>query len=192
MFDRLLLLGQKGQTLYFGDIGPHAAVVINYFDQNSASSYQVASDNPAEWLLGVTSAPDGVDEWNVKFNSSEQGKEMLQHQAELLSTGTNTMTEETSGSRRHGIEYAASYAYQFRLVTMQVFREYWRDPTYVYSKMALCAGLVSTSFSSTLLFPLHHTFKCGSCLRSRLIANLCYSPFSTAFPSPTPSSTSKA
>ena len=36
MFDRLLLLRKGGQTVYFGDIGPNALTLINYFERNGA------------------------------------------------------------------------------------------------------------------------------------------------------------
>lgn len=39
-------------------------------------------------------------------------------------------------------EYAASFIQQLITVTRRIFQEYWRDPTYLYSKLALCVGLV--------------------------------------------------
>ena len=36
VFDRLLLLRKGGQTVYFGDIGPRSAVMIDYFERNGA------------------------------------------------------------------------------------------------------------------------------------------------------------
>ncbi|KAF4624221.1 hypothetical protein G7Y89_g13953 [Cudoniella acicularis] len=102
MFDRLLLLNRKGQTLYFGDIGLHASAVIDYFDRNGAPTYQVASANPAEWMLDVTSGRDNPDEWRTKFDSSEESREMLRHQVELISTSHNTMIEGDGETRRFG------------------------------------------------------------------------------------------
>ncbi|KAF3054949.1 ATP-binding cassette transporter CGR1 [Daldinia childiae] len=142
MFDRLLLLSRNGQTLYFGDIGPQATTVIDYFEQNNAPKYQTTLANPAEWMLDVTSIPSDVSEWSAKYNNSTQHKEMLIHQAELLQTNYETTTEGVSEAQKGKSEYAVSYTGQLRLVTTHVFREYWRDPTYMYSKFALCAGLV--------------------------------------------------
>ena len=47
--DRLLLLQRGGETVYFGDIGPSATVLTDYFARNGA----VCPDNvnPAEYML---------------------------------------------------------------------------------------------------------------------------------------------
>ncbi|OAA35191.1 opaque-specific ABC transporter CDR3 [Metarhizium rileyi] len=154
MFDRLLLLGPKGQTLYFGDIGLHSTTLIDYFEQNGAPRYQMTLANPAEWMLDVTSRSNDVDGWTTKHNNSEQRREMLRYQAELLEIGDDCPKRVPDKAKQHDREYAVSYAQQLRLVTMQVFREYWRDPTYMYSKYALCTGLSlfnGLSFTNTPL-----------------------------------------
>ncbi|KAI2615542.1 hypothetical protein GGR54DRAFT_294268 [Hypoxylon sp. NC1633] len=49
-------------------------------------------------------------------------------------------------------EYAAPFIQQLIIVTRRIFQEYWRDPTYLYSKLALCAGVCffnSISFYNT-------------------------------------------
>ena len=47
-FDRLLLLQKGGETVYFGDIGRDAHVLLDYFHRNGADC---PSDvNPAEWV----------------------------------------------------------------------------------------------------------------------------------------------
>lgn len=162
MFDRLLLLGSGGRTLYFGDIGPQASLVVEYFEWNGAREFQATVDNPAEWMLDVTS--DEFDHWALKFTNSQEHQSILHHQAELYSVIDDESTDDDN--RDHG-EYAASYARQLRLVTKQLFRDYWRSPSYMYSKMALCAGLVGASICSA-----------QSCLKACLL--ICFRPFSTA------------
>jgi hypothetical protein len=36
VFDRLLLLGKGGQTVYFGDIGENSSTILNYLERNGA------------------------------------------------------------------------------------------------------------------------------------------------------------
>ena len=53
MFDRLLLL-KDGRSIYFGHIGPRSQTVIDYFTRQGARECG-AGENPAEWLLDITS-----------------------------------------------------------------------------------------------------------------------------------------
>jgi ATP-binding cassette, subfamily G (WHITE), member 2, SNQ2 len=48
-FDRLLLLQKGGETVYFGDIGKDAHVLLDYFHRNGADC--PPDVNPAEWML---------------------------------------------------------------------------------------------------------------------------------------------
>lgn len=141
MFDRLLLLSCQGQTLYFGDIGTHATSVINYFEAKGATKFPGAPANPAEWMLEVTNG-DSFDHVSGKCISSAQG-----HQSTSQRSGAtkekNVDEIESPGVPGHENEYAVSLPRQLFLVTKQICIEYWRDPSYMYSKMALCTGLVS-------------------------------------------------
>ena len=38
VFDRLLLLRAGGETVYFGDVGPSATTLIQYFEGNGSRS----------------------------------------------------------------------------------------------------------------------------------------------------------
>ncbi|KAI9065216.1 pleiotropic drug resistance ABC transporter [Trametes sanguinea] len=55
VFDRLLLLRKGGQTVYFGDIGPRATTLIDYFERNGGRKCDDA-ENPAEYILDVIGA----------------------------------------------------------------------------------------------------------------------------------------
>lgn len=61
LFDRLLLLGKEGKQLYFGKVGSSCKTVINYFERNGARPCN-ADENPAEWMLDVTSSAENADE----------------------------------------------------------------------------------------------------------------------------------
>lgn len=53
-FDRLLLLEQGGETVYFGDIGKDSQVIQDYFARNGASC--PPNVNPAEYMLEAIGA----------------------------------------------------------------------------------------------------------------------------------------
>jgi ATP-binding cassette, subfamily G (WHITE), member 2, PDR len=71
MLDRLLLISRQGQTLYFGEIGPHATSVIHYFEETGALAFLGTSINPAEWILEVTHGFD-FDQLSTKCIESVQ------------------------------------------------------------------------------------------------------------------------
>lgn len=73
-FDRLLLLQRGGQTVYFGDIGKDANVLINYFHKYGAHCPPDA--NPAEWMLDAIGAGQadriGDKDWGEIWRDSEE------------------------------------------------------------------------------------------------------------------------
>lgn len=48
-FDRLLLLAKGGRTVYFGDIGQNANILIDYFRRNGGPECPLGT-NPAEYM----------------------------------------------------------------------------------------------------------------------------------------------
>lgn len=164
MFDRLLLLSDHGETVYFGDIGKDASVLMEYFESRGAPHCR-PEDNPAEWVLDVTnnnertSTSDPTDmitekspathqaskaeplSWSQKWCESQQHQESLQYLQQSTTAERISASGQSSSPRRS--EYAASFIQQLTIVTGRIFQEYWRDPTYLYSKLALCAGVVS-------------------------------------------------
>lgn len=143
MFDRLILLNDQGQCIYFGEIGNDASTVVSYFEQTGADKCDPNS-NPAEWMLDESNKqPRDVtsmmpsDYWAHKWSISQQNKQVLDHLAELKAR------PKTVQGATHHEEYATSIFRQMTVVTKRIFQDYWRSPTYVYSKLALCAGVVS-------------------------------------------------
>ena len=65
MFDKLLLLRSGGEEVFFGDIGPHAALLVVYFENASISKHPPRlppGQNPANWMLDVIGAGVHSDE----------------------------------------------------------------------------------------------------------------------------------
>ncbi|KAF2119900.1 pleiotropic drug resistance protein, ABC superfamily [Lophiotrema nucula] len=158
IFDRLLLLDRTGRMLYFGDIGLDASTLIDYFERHGAAACG-SSQNPAEWILDVTRRSDKADicqgvshkDWCEIWTRSHERKEVL-HQLMGLKETAVDVADSQSGSRK--AEYAASFPRQLHLAVKRKFQEYWRDPMYLYSKAALCAGVTlcnGLSFYNTRL-----------------------------------------
>lgn len=145
MFDSLLLLGKGGSELYFGPIGPDALDLIQYFEAQGALKCPTGA-NPAEWVIEVTRDTGGPEEgkqsWSRKWDNSEKKQEVLRHLATLEGVKRQNMTP-----RGISDKYAASTFRQLVIVTERIFQDYWRDPKYLYAKIALCFGIVRTSLT---------------------------------------------
>lgn len=156
MFDRLLLLEKGGNELYFGEIGPDAAALIDYFENNGAPPCPRGA-NPAEWMVEITRTvatetgentnSAGVN-WSEVWSRSherEQVRRQLAYWKEKLSQKPNTFNiQHQSG------EYAAPFYKQLAVVLGRIFRNYWRDPLYLYSRFGLIICVVSISMHTVL------------------------------------------
>ena len=142
-FDRLLFLARGGKTIYFGPIGTNSHVLTTYFERNG--SHPCPPDaNPAEWMLEVIgAAPGAVTDKNwfeIWSNSPEKAAvkaELVELERELSKKPQDVATEVSSG------EFAVPFGQQLSTVTRRVFEQYWRTPTYIYSKFFLCVASVS-------------------------------------------------
>ncbi|KAF2464540.1 uncharacterized protein BDR25DRAFT_271517 [Lindgomyces ingoldianus] len=95
-FDRLLLLGKGGRQLYFGKIGLSCKTMISYFERNGARPCN-ADENPAEWMLDVTSSTENSNESQDSseiWKNSPECKAMKSKLAQLrkkFSAGTDLL-----------------------------------------------------------------------------------------------------
>lgn len=146
-FDRLLLLAQGGKTVYFGEIGRDSRTLVDYFVRNGAPDCPPGV-NPAEYMLEVIGAAPGAQtdiDWHATWRNSEEYREVqkeLSRLKDLENTQSPIMTD-TDDSRYD--EFAAPLSTQVYLVIRRVFQQYWRTPSYVYSKVILTVGSVSLS-----------------------------------------------
>lgn len=142
-FDRLLLLASGGRTVYFGDIGPNSETLVNYFV--SRGGHPCGKDeNPAEWMLNVIGAAPGSHtdtDWHAAWRS---GDEYQRVQKELLTLESLSVSAPNpDDDPATATQYAAPFRTQFWMVLRRVFQQYWRTPSYIYSKLILCCGTVS-------------------------------------------------
>ncbi|KAH6697541.1 ABC-2 type transporter [Plectosphaerella plurivora] len=140
-FDRLLLLAKGGRTTYFGPVGRNSTVLLDYLARNGAEPF-VAGANPAEYMLdaiskGPQSSSSSFDNWHDVWKASPEYQDVRQRLDELEQTrGQPNATDDPS---LHA-EFAASVPVQFVEVTRRAFQQYWRTPTYIFSKFVLTAG----------------------------------------------------
>ncbi|KAL0059529.1 Multidrug resistance protein [Marasmius tenuissimus] len=144
-FDRLLFLAKGGRTIYFGDIGRGSRTLIKYFERQGADRCPPEA-NPAEWMLHVIGAAPGAvakrdyaDAWRESKEYQKMKKELQKlkrvsmHQIKLQD-GPDATPKSVEFS-----EFAAPFYRQFVMCWMRVMQQYWRTPSYIYSKLALCA-----------------------------------------------------
>lgn len=142
-FDRLLFLAMGGKTLYFGDIGDCAKTLTRYFERNGARPCG-EDENPAEWILEITSVAEGsanTQDWPAIWNNSNEHEAV---KAELARLKARPSQQSLSVNDPDALRpFAAPFSKQLWIVLMRVFQQYWRTPSYLYSKVALCLFSVS-------------------------------------------------
>ncbi|RYP54444.1 hypothetical protein DL768_000750 [Monosporascus sp. mg162] len=140
-FDRLLFLAKGGKTVYFGDVGENSKTMTSYFERNGAPPCPPDA-NPAEWMLSAIGAAPGSTTEIDWFQTWRQSPEYAGVQAELqrLKDEAPDTPPPTSDDQSYR-EHAASFWTQLRLVTYRVYQQYWRTPSYIYAKAALCVSI---------------------------------------------------
>ncbi|KAI1088409.1 ABC-2 type transporter-domain-containing protein [Rostrohypoxylon terebratum] len=136
-FDRLLFLAKGGKTVYFGDIGENSQTLTSYFERHGAPPCP-AEANPAEWMLdAIGAAPGSVSDIDW-FQTWRDSTEYAEVQAELQALKDGASSHPPAEHDQSYREHAASFPTQLYAVTHRVFQQYWRTPSYIYSKAALC------------------------------------------------------
>lgn len=140
-FDRLLFLARGGKTVYFGEVGKNSKVLTAYFERNGAHKCP-AEANPAEWMLEVIGAAPGSHteiDWHEVWKASPE-REGVKGELRRLKNVRPDETEPSSDPNDKATynEFAAPFMVQMKEVLYRVFQQYWRTPSYIYSKLALC------------------------------------------------------
>ncbi|KAK6360775.1 hypothetical protein TWF730_006897 [Orbilia blumenaviensis] len=149
-FDRLLLLAKGGKTVYFGEVGENSRTLLDYFARNGGAPCP-ANDNPAEYMLEVIGAAPGTRsdiDWPSVWKQSPEYREVraeLTRLRNLINHPSPIADEVVSGHQ----QFAAPFSAQLFQVLKRVFQQYWRTPSYIYSKVLLavgCSMLIGFSF----------------------------------------------
>ncbi|KAM0756056.1 putative ABC transporter [Meredithblackwellia eburnea MCA 4105] len=140
-FDRLLLL-HRGCTAYFGEIGESCSTMIKYFESNGADPCPPQA-NPAEWMLRVIGAAPGSHtdiDWRTTWRGSPEYKVVHERLNEMraLSAGNEKSSIAENLQPMSGTdEFAMPLSHQLWYCLARVWAQYWRTPSYIYSKVAL-------------------------------------------------------
>ncbi|KAJ6100307.1 CDR ABC transporter [Penicillium canescens] len=140
-FDNLLLLAKGGKTVYFGEIGESSATLIRYLECNGASRCPPGA-NPAEWMLTVIGAAPGSQttvDWPKVWRESHeyQSVKVKLHEIRTSRATIGGNLQMHPSSQSNDGSYAASFPVQWWFVQKRVAAQYWRTPSYIYSKIAL-------------------------------------------------------
>ncbi|KAG7666000.1 CDR3 [[Candida] subhashii] len=147
-FDRLLFLQAGGETVYFGEFGYNCETLIRYFEKNGAPRCPPDA-NPAEWMLHVIGAAPGStanqDYFQVWRNSVEYEKVQNElDRIESASIMSKPIDPESSKT------YASPLRKQYVIVLKRLFEQYWRTPSYIYSKFAM--AILCSAFNGFTFF----------------------------------------
>lgn len=143
-FDRLLLLAEGGKTVYFGDIGDQFGTMVNYFERHGGHPCPPGA-NPAEWMLEVigaaprsTTSIDWFKTWRESSEYQDVQVQLDKFKAVGSKSNLKTSIDISSGDSEKNSEFSAPFIVQLRESLLRVFQQYWRTPTYIYSKASLC------------------------------------------------------
>ncbi|KAL2828234.1 ABC drug exporter AtrF [Aspergillus cavernicola] len=133
-FDMILALNPGGNTFYFGPVGPEGREVSKYFADRGAVC--PPAKNVAEFILETAAKPikrDGkIIDWNEEWRTSEHSNAVHAEIERIHNERRSATASEEQGVQ---YEFAASTYTQSYLLTKRVFTQYWRDPSYYYSKL---------------------------------------------------------
>ncbi|KAI1331447.1 ABC-2 type transporter-domain-containing protein [Xylariaceae sp. FL0255] len=137
-FDMVLALNPGGNTFYFGPIGENGKDVIEYFGNRGA--HCPPKKNVAEFILETAARPhkreDGTKiDWNEEWKNSEQAQRVIEEIDGLKRVRSAVTGQQTTEKAQPHKEYAASTWTQTVELTKRMFRQYWRDPSYIYGKL---------------------------------------------------------
>jgi ATP-binding cassette subfamily G (WHITE) protein 2 (PDR) len=155
-FDRLLFLAKGGRTVYFGPVGESSKTLTSYFERHGAASCPPAA-NPAEWMLEVIGAAPGSSSdvdwpavWRQSIEYQEVQRELstMKRERSKLASAMSDQGNDSSAYR----EFAVCMWTQWLQVQKRVFQQHWRIPSYIYSKLFMCAAaamFIGFSFFNT-------------------------------------------
>nr|POE53616.1 brefeldin a resistance protein [Quercus suber] len=135
-FDMILALNPGGNTFYFGPVGENGSAVIDYFAERGIQC--PPTKNVAEFILETAAKPmkrkDGTRiNWNEEWRSSPEAADVIEQIEGLKLTRSKTIPEAVRKEQEK--EFAAPVWAQTTELTKRTFKQYWRDPSYIYGKL---------------------------------------------------------
>lgn len=137
----MLLLAKGGKQIYFGEVGDNSETLISYFERNGAR-HCGQDENPAEYMLSAIGATPGAKstvDWHKTWLESPEYESVKAELAQMKRELPNKVsTVDAADDKANHREFAAPFGVQLWEVLRRVFQQWWRTPSYIWSKTALC------------------------------------------------------
>ncbi|ETS84616.1 hypothetical protein PFICI_02641 [Pestalotiopsis fici W106-1] len=144
-FDRLLFLAKGGRTVYFGNIGADSKILLDYFHSKGAPRPCDPQENPAEYMLEIVNGGGNShgEDWHSVWKASDEYRDTITELDRLHGEGHSSKIDSTVKQDAEYTEFAIPFTHQLRAVTVRIFQQYWRLPSYIFSKwiLAIASGL---------------------------------------------------
>jgi ABC-type multidrug transport system ATPase subunit len=137
-FDMVLALNPGGNTFYFGPIGEKGKDIVKYFADRGAVC--PPGKNIAEFILETAARPhkraDGTRiNWNDEWLQSDEAARVIEEIDSLKRVRSRATEEPNTKNGDSSVEFAASTWLQSVELTKRMFRQHWREPSYIYGKL---------------------------------------------------------
>ncbi|SPO02034.1 probable ATP-binding multidrug cassette transport protein [Cephalotrichum gorgonifer] len=137
-FDMVLALNPGGNTFYFGPMGENGRDVVKYFADRGAVC--PPQKNIAEFILETAARPhkrsDGTKiNWNEEWVQSDEAQRVIEEIESLKRTRSRVAQESGGHDGKLHTEFAAPIWVQSIELSKRMFRQHWRDPSYIYGKL---------------------------------------------------------
>lgn len=126
-FDELLLMKRGGQVIYAGPLGRNSHKLVEYFEAVPGVPKVRDGQNPATWMLEVTSAAYEA-QLGVDFAEIYAKSELYQRNQELI----KELSTPSPGSKNlyFPTKYSQSFITQCKACFWKQHWSYWRNPPY--------------------------------------------------------------
>ncbi|XP_042510326.1 pleiotropic drug resistance protein 1-like [Macadamia integrifolia] len=126
-FDELFLMKQGGQEIYVGPLGRYSCHLIEYFEAIDGVSKIKDGQNPAAWMLEVSSMAQEVT-LGVDFTEIYKNSELFKRNKAMI----QEISKPSPGSKElhFSSQFSQSFINQCYVCFLKQHWSYWRNPSY--------------------------------------------------------------
>jgi ABC-2 type transporter len=131
MFDDLILLKKGGNVVFFGELGPASAKLVEYFEARGAKPIEFG-ENPAAWMLRAYSGEQaGEMDYAELYKLSNQYSELLQK----IKTMEENCNEENC--IHYDSPFSTTYKERLQFTNQKITTIYKRSPAYNLTRLVI-------------------------------------------------------
>ncbi|WOL18142.1 ABC transporter G family member 45 [Canna indica] len=152
-FDELLLMKKGGELIYGGSLGSSSDNMIQYFEGISGIPRIRDGQNPATWMLDITS-PIMEYKLGIDFRNIFRGSSLYIHNMKLVDEFSKK--QNNAADIHFPSKYAKSFGLQCISCLWKQHRSYWKNPDYnvvryiVTFSVSLLVGIVFFGIGSKI------------------------------------------